>query len=79
MSKLIICAIVIVILVVIYYYWRQESFGPCPGCKDYQLPRNGYTVINPYFLPYSATQCIGEIYQTAFTPTNTSDHVLLTN
>lgn len=76
--------IILILCLVYYFYYYKQGFKPCSNCGDI-----GYSFatpsafVNPYYLPYSGTQCTDWLYnsggQPAPTHMNTPDHVVLTN
>lgn len=79
--------IVLLIIFIIWYNWDRihsmmqpsEHYLPCTGCSNDKVPSGGYTVLNPFIWPYSATSCTDGMYMQREIDKIASDPVPLTN
>lgn len=67
---------------------NKENFGVCKDCDvtipDREIPRGGFSSVNPFIYPYSGSECLDEIQSISsthvpLTHATTPDHVVLTN
>ncbi len=87
-TEIFIGLLVLICIYIVYtsMYVGTEKYRSCNDCDTHQLQKNGDVVINPYVFPYSATDCMTNIYSSYPISSNltepvhvsTPDHVLLT-
>jgi hypothetical protein len=81
--------VIVFCIIIGYWYFLQENYRSCRDCNN--ILGKSTPVLNPFVWPYSATNCVDDIYIRAsdngtdysigapLTHLNTPDHVVLTN